>query len=96
MGWDAGSRRVVLQADLLWRPALVGGDEWSEPIWKLLERDVWVNAKSFVVKGVAKMDGDSAGAVRPLELVAEDVDEILLVLWGDEVLVPEDAVWLNG
>lgn len=95
VGWDAGSRWVVLKADLLRWTTLMSGYQRLKPIWKLLEGNVRVNAECLVVKSIAKMNRDAAGSVRPLEL-AEDADEILLVLWGDEVLLPEDAVWLDG
>lgn len=96
VGWDAGTWWVVLQADLLGLTTLVSGYQWLEPIWKLLKGNVRVDAECLVVKSIAKMNRDAAGAIRPLELVPKNVYEILLMLRGDEVLLPEDAMWLDG
>ena len=95
VGWDAGTRRVVLKADLLGWTALMSWYQWLKPTWKFLEGDVRVDAECLIVKSVTKMDRNATGSIRPLES-AEDVDEILLVLRGFEVLLPEDTMRLDG
>lgn len=94
--WDAGARGVVLQAHLLGGPSLVGWDQGLQPVGKGLEGDVWVNTKGFVVKSVAIVQRYAAWAMRPLELGLEYDQKLLLEFLRDELIVPEDAMRLDG
>lgn len=96
VGGDASAGGVVLQADLVGGPALVGGDQGLEPGGEGSEGDVGVDAKRLVVERVAVVQRDAPRAVRPRELALEDAQQLLLVLGRDKVVLPKEAAGFDG
>lgn len=84
---------VLLQTHRVGRSVLSRWEKRDEPVWVLDPGRVVVEAEGLVAELVAVMVREATTAVRPFDLVGEDVDEFLLVLWHDEVLLQEDPRW---